>query len=623
MFLPANCGSGYLDSSASTRDRLTILIAGGYGVFGGRIVELLEDESRLTIIVGGRSAAKAQAHCNGRKTAKATLVSAAFDRNGDLNAQLDTHRPDIVIDASGPFQAYGDDAYRLVEACIRHGVSYLDLADGSDFVAGVGAFEPAAREAGVFVLSGVSSFPVLTAAVVRRLAREMTIVETIGGGIAPSPFAGVGENVIRAIASYAGQPVLLRRAGQQAAGHPFTETMRYTISPGGKVPLRDTLFSLVDVPDLRALAESWPEAKTIWMGAGPVPEILHRALAVLARLVKWKLIRSLSPLAPLMHWVTNNVRWGEHRGGMFVEVTGVDAQGQPAKRSWHLLAEGSDGPLIPAMAVEALVRKTLAGGWLPAGARASLGDLDLADYEALFARRTIYAGVRDDSAHDRPLYESLLGEAWHRLPTPIRQMHSPAGRLAATGRASVERGAGLLSRMAAVLIGFPRGSADVPVKVTFDVKDGIETWTRKFGGQSFHSEQFEGKGRLARLLVERFGPITFAMALVWENERLTLVMRHWRFLGIPMPIWLCPRSDSYETVLDDRFSFHVEISHPLTGLIVRYRGWLEPEQAFSTTGSPASAPSSRQSPAAQSVQPEPVAPEAASASSGTGCAFGS
>jgi len=25
-----------------------------------------------------------------------------------------------------------------------------------------------------------------------------------------------------------------------------------------------------------------------------------------------------------------------------------------------------------------------------------------------------------------------------------------------------------------------------------------------------------------------------------------------------------------------RFRFHVEISHPLTGLIVRYRGWLEP-----------------------------------------------
>jgi hypothetical protein len=40
-------------------------------------------------------------------------------------------------------------------------------------------------------------------------------------------------------------------------------------------------------------------------------------------------------------------------------------------------------------------------------------------------------------------------------------------------------------------------------------------------------------------------------------------------------MWLCPHSDSYEASDDGRFRFHVEISHPLMGLIVRYRGWLE------------------------------------------------
>ena len=39
----------------------------------------------------------------------------------------------------------------------------------------------------------------------------------------------------------------------------------------------------------------------------------------------------------------------------------------------------------------------------------------------------------------------------------------------------------------------------------------------------------------------------------------------------------CPRSASYESVEDGRFRFHAEISHPLTGLIVRYRGWLVPK----------------------------------------------
>jgi hypothetical protein len=34
---------------------LTILIVGGYGTFGSRLVQLLEDEGRLRLIVAGRS----------------------------------------------------------------------------------------------------------------------------------------------------------------------------------------------------------------------------------------------------------------------------------------------------------------------------------------------------------------------------------------------------------------------------------------------------------------------------------------------------------------------------------------------------------------------------------------
>ena len=58
------------------------------------------------------------------------------------------------------------------------------------------------------------------------------------------------------------------------------------------------------------------------MGAGPVPAILHRILIALAWLVRLKLLSTLSPLAGLFHGVANVVRWGEHRGGMFVIVEG-------------------------------------------------------------------------------------------------------------------------------------------------------------------------------------------------------------------------------------------------------------------------------------------------------------
>ncbi|MGE0239822.1 MAG: DUF4166 domain-containing protein [Parvibaculaceae bacterium] len=175
-----------------------------------------------------------------------------------------------------------------------------------------------------------------------------------------------------------------------------------------------------------------------------------------------------------------------------------------------------------------------------------------------------------------PLYARVLGSAWHDLPAEIRAMHDVEATAVAQGRATVERGPGWLARLAAAAIGFPAAGDDVPVCVRFDVADGAETWTRSFGGKSFHSRQFAGIGRREGLLCERFGGLTFAAALVLEDRRLSLVLRHWHAFGIPMPMVLCPRATAHETVEDGRFRFHVEIAHRATGLIVRYRGWLEP-----------------------------------------------
>jgi hypothetical protein len=553
---------------------MRLLIVGGYGTFGGRIVELLESEPRLTLIVAGRSRERAQAYCDARGVVRARLEVAHFDRNGDLAAQISALRPEIIVDASGPFQAYGDRRYRLVEAAIAARVHYLDLGDSSAFVDGIVAFDAPARAAGVYVLSGVSSFPVLTAAVVRRLAAPMSRVDQIAGGIAPSPFAGVGENVIRAIAGYAGQPVAYLGRTVKTVGRPFTSQRRCVIAPPGKLPLRSTMFSLVDVPDLRALSELWPQSKRVWMGAGPTPEILHRALIALAWLVRLGWVRSLSPLAALMHWATNRLRWGEHRGGMFVEVDGADAVGNPVTRSWHLLAEGPDGPLIPSMAVQALVLKHLDGEFPTHGARACVNDLELEDYERLFATREIHSGLRAPPEAGAPLYQRVLGDAWGDIPACVRDLHAAP---AATGVAWVERGRNPLAWLAGTLMSFPPSGADVPVNVRFEADARGETWTRRFANHSFSSRQYEGRGRSERLLCERFGALEFAMALVVDGDRLRLITRSWSAFGVPLPLWLAPRSEAYESEADGAFRFFVEIRHPLVGLIVRYRGRLTPQ----------------------------------------------
>ena len=123
----------------------------------------------------------------------------------------------------------------------------------------------------------------------------------------------------------------------------------------------------------------------------------------------------------------------------------------------------------------------------------------------------------------------------------------------------------------------------------FDAEAGGERWTRSFGASQFSSRQYEGEGKSSRLLCERFGPLEFAMALVCEEGRLRLVLRRWSVFGLPLPLWLAPRSDAYESEDAGVFRFHVEISHPLTGLIVRYRGWLKPQAKEERAGAAADA----------------------------------
>ena len=43
-----------------------------------------------------------------------------------------------------------------------------------------------------------------------------------------------------------------------------------------------------------------------------------------------------------------------------------------------------------------------------------------------------------------------------------------------------------------------------------------------------------------------------------------------------MPSILGPAPIAFEHAADGRFNFDVEMSLPLIGLVVRYRGWLEP-----------------------------------------------
>ena len=552
-----------------------VLIVGGYGTFGGRLAQLLGEDERLILLIAGRSKSSADTFCKLFQS-RAQMLPCQFDRAGDLAAQLRALKPDLIVDAAGPFQIYGADPYVVVRAAIAQGAHYVDLADGSDFVRNITQFDEVAREKGLFVLSGVSSFPVLHAAVVRALLKPGERPERIETGLAPSPKADLGLNVMRAIASYAGKPVAIIRDGVIGNASALIESRRMAIAPPGMIPLGRKRFSLVDVPDLQLLRQLWPDVRDVWVGAAMSPGWLQRMINFAAMAVRFKVLPSLSFLAPFMLRVRNFLAYGEHRGGMVVRVSGRGETGALFARSWHMIAPGDHGPFIPSMPAAIIIRLWLDGVAPPPGARAALSEMDLDAYEELFSARGIRHGIRDDSASAQtPLYRQVLGDAYAGLPAVLQTMHDRTSDKTVSGIAQIDRGESWLSRIAARITGFPPAGRDVPVTVAFTLRDGVETWTRDFGGHRFHSVQSRGKGRNAGLIDERFGPAAFGLAYEITGGRGVLSLRNWRIFGIPMPLCLAPNSQAFEFTKDGKFNFFVEISHPLTGLIVRYRGWLE------------------------------------------------
>jgi hypothetical protein len=571
---------------------MKVLILGGYGVFGGRLVELLSDLPEIELIVCGRSLSKAQAYCAAYRSANrpankglASIRPLQLDRK-DITDALNAEQPQVVVDASGPFQGYGDDCYSVIKACIAERVNYLDFADAADFVFGVSCFDEQAKAAGVYILSGVSSFPVLTAAVLREMAKTMDIVSVVGG-IAPSPYAGVGLNVMRAVVGYAGSPVTLQRHGEKTQGTGLAESLRYTVAVPGKMPLKNIHFSLVDVPDLQIIPPEHATLTDIWMGAGPVPEILHRVLNLLAKARARFKLPSLVPFSRLFYIVLNLMKFGEHRGGMFVHAHGIKREerngkainGKTMEQSWHLLAEGDDGPYIPSMAIEAIIRKSLQDEQPQAGARSGANALELSDYDRLFADRDIYTGFRTDESTANLAaspFRHVLGSAFDALPSKVQELHSVTDVSRWSGVADVKRGKGIIAQLICAAIGFPQAAANVPVEVSFQPEANGERWIRNFGGKIFSSLQQRGTKKNEFLLVERFGVFNIGVALVVEGDRLYFVPRRWTCFGIPMPKTLLPAGRSYETEKEGQFCFNIEISAPLIGLVVAYEGSLNP-----------------------------------------------
>ncbi|MCF2872595.1 DUF4166 domain-containing protein [Octadecabacter sp. G9-8] len=542
---------------------MKIMVIGGTGAFGARLCDLLwRDGHDVTIAsrrkpTAGDPAGRGRVMRNGNKAPNlADFKHLKFDRDGPLTG-FDTF--DVIVDAAGPFHAYGTDPYRVPKAAIAAGAHYFDLCDNADFCQGINVLSRDAKVAGVCVYSGMSSVPAISSAVVDGLrgdARPLAI-ET---AILPGNKAPRGRAVVESILDQTGRYYTEKQGGSDIDVRSWSDPKTYDFGGYRRQGWR------IEVPDQRLFPDHF-DCPNVSFRAGLELGVMRYGLGLLSYL-RSKLDFGITDwFVSLMTFGARVLApFGTDRGGMIVQID--LAQGNEVKRkSWIMRATNGDGPYTPAIAIRAACRDISS---LPHGAGPALSLISLDKIEACFDDLNIETQITE--AECIPMFRQVLGADMDRLPAAVKATHDAVTTRRFKGLARVTRGNGLQARVAAALFGFPPSADEIEVEVTKTPTPNGETWVRRFGRATFQSHlRARSSG-----MTERFGAMTFELDLQVQGGKLHFPVKRGRMWGIAIPRMLLPQSIATEAVIDGTFHFDVHLKAPTGATLIHYQGWLKP-----------------------------------------------
>ena len=356
-----------------------VLIVGGYGAFGSRIADRLAGDTNLRLVLAGRDVQHAEllAHALGAASGR-ELDAVAFDSRMATPEQLREIGADLVINASGPFQLHD---YTLAWAAVAAGCHYVDLSDARGFVAGIVELDAAARDAGVLVVSGASTVPALSSAVVDAHLDQFAQLDTIRLGISPGNKYHPGAATTASVLNMIGTPLPMARDGEPRVVRGWSGLHRHRFPGGG-----GRLMSYADMPDLYVFPQRYAGLRTLETYAGTEVPVFHLGLTALAWARRLGVLREPERLTYRLLDAKQRLSFlGTDVGVMFVEMGGVKSNGTRHKLTWHLIARANHGPYVPATAAICLARKLALGALNDTGAKACTGLLALDDFHDAWA----------------------------------------------------------------------------------------------------------------------------------------------------------------------------------------------------------------------------------------------
>lgn len=354
---------------------LKVMVIGGYGNFGSIVCRHLVVMPGVDLVIAGRDPHKLSRKVDELKARSGTVCESwCGDAMGTaFKSALGEMGIQWVIYTGGPFQGQ---SYAVAEGCIDAGVSYCDLSDCRTFVTGIGALDARAKQAGVAILSGCSSVPTLSAAIIDQHRYRFKRIDSIEHGISSSARMP-GLSTVEGVLAYAGKPIKQLKNGQV---HEVPGWQGLTLRKMHHLGTR--VLANVDVPDIDIFASRYG-AKTLGFKAGSGLKLGGVANYLLAQALRMGLVRDYAPWAARLHrWGSWFERFGDGKSAMYIDVQGIGVEGKPLSMSVQLTAMNDKGPEIPSCAAVALVAKVVQGYVPEPGARACVGEITLDEYMA-------------------------------------------------------------------------------------------------------------------------------------------------------------------------------------------------------------------------------------------------
>jgi saccharopine dehydrogenase-like NADP-dependent oxidoreductase len=346
---------------------MRVVVLGGTGQFGARICRRLADDPGIDLVVTSRSADRAARLVDDLGTRSASVESAAIDQDvDDMPRRLKALDADIVIHTAGPYQ--GRD-YSAARACIEAGCHYIDLADGRAFVEDFGSLDSAAKQAGVTLVSGVSTLPAVSSAVLNEYRRRFSHIDSIEIVIAPAHQTPRGSGTVAAVLGYCGEPFRMLRHGEWSTVHGWQDLRLQRSREFGT-----RLSGVCDVPDLGLFPDYVDGVRTVSFHAALEAPWEQLALWCMSSLRRIGLVDDWARHAGKFSRMSERlISLGSVRGGMRIRLRGADNDGRSQSLDWILAAGSNHGPEIPCTPAIVLTKKFIRGELAQPGARACLG----------------------------------------------------------------------------------------------------------------------------------------------------------------------------------------------------------------------------------------------------------